>query len=144
MKITEEILKKMIKLRKQGATYKKIMQILGVSKWACINYLKGIEVEKSAVEKAWRKAELEAQEFLREQGFTEIHDLNRICPSPYWDLLAKKGDGWWLIDVTISEGKSIGAKIPRVVSGYTHAILYRDLNGNKWKLVKITFEDVEK
>jgi len=142
-KITEDILKKMIELRKKGYTYGKISQALGVSKWACIRYLKDIKLEPSAVEKAWKKAEIEAINYLKEKGFVEIHNLNSICPSPYWDILAKKENKWWLIDVTISGGKQIGAKIPYFVKGYIHAILYRDINNKNWKLVKLSFEEIE-
>lgn len=141
-KITEDVLEKMIDMRKKGATYKEISEALGVSKWACIRYLKDIKPEPSAVEKAWRQAEIEAMNYLKEKGFTEVHDLNKICPSPYWDILAKKDDRWWLIDVTISEGKKVGAKIPYFVDGYIHAILYRNINNGEWKLVKLSYEEI--
>jgi len=131
----------MVEMRKAGATYREIMQALGVSKWACIRYLRDIKPEPSAVEKAWKQAEMEAIEFLKERGFSDIHNLNNICPSPYWDLLAKKDGKWWLIDVTISEGKRVGAKIPYFVDGYEHAILYRNINDGTWRLVRLSYEE---
>jgi len=142
MKITEEVLEKMRKMRRQGATYSEIQKALNVSRWACITYLKGIKAEKSAVEEAWRKAERDALDYLASRGFQELHNLNKICPSPYWDILAKKDDTWWLIDVTISEGKKMGAKIPYFVDDYTHAILYRNINNNEWKLIKLSFKEI--
>ena len=143
VKITDEKLEKMKGMRRGGATYKEIQREVGVSNWACLAYLKGIEVEQSAVEKVWRKAEKEAIGYLASKGFEDSHDLNRICPTPYWDILARKDKVWWLIDVTVSEGKKIGAKIPYFVDGYIHAILYRNINDEKWKLVKLTYEEVE-
>jgi len=143
VRITEEILEKMREMRRAGATYDEIQKALNISKWACINYLRGIKTTKSAVEKAWRKAENEAFEYLTSKGFEELHDLNKICPSPYWDILGKKKGECWLIDVTISEGKRIGAKIPYFVDGYVHAVLYRNINDKKWKLVKLSYEEVE-
>ena len=130
-------------MRQRGATYKEIQRELTVSKWACLAYLKGVKVEQSAVEKMWRKAEKEAIGYLASKGFGDLHDLNEICPTPYWDILARKEEVWWLIDVTISEGKKIGAKIPYFVDGYIHAILYRNINDKKWKLIKLTYEGVK-
>jgi len=142
-RINQETLNKMCELRKQGLTYKEIMDSLGVSKWACVNYLKDVEVEASAIEAEWRKAEKEAAEFLQRMGFTDIHDLNAICPSPYWDVLARRDGQWWLIDVTVSPRKQIGGKVPFTVEGYMHAILYKNVNTGDWKLVRIIMEEVE-
>jgi len=130
----------MIELRKRGYTYSEIQKALGVSKWACLRYLKDVKVEESAVEEEWKIAEKEAMEFLKKNGFTDIHYLNKICPSPYWDILARKGDEWWLIDVTVSARKEIGAKIPAFVEGYVHAILYKNIHTNEWKLVRMSVE----
>jgi len=138
VRITKEILEKMRELRKKGFTYREISTTLGVSKWSCIRYLKNIEVKKSAIEEEWRKAEEEAITLLKKKGFKEIHNLNKIAPSPYWDILAKKDNKWWLIDVTISSNKTIGAKIPYTTNGYIHAILYKDINTLEWKLVKLS------
>jgi len=142
VKITDEVLEKMREMRRQGATYEGIHKALGVSKWACTAYLKGIAVEQSAIETAWRKAEKDALGYLETRGFEDLHDLNRICPTPYWDILARKDNIWWLIDVTVSEGKRVGAKIPYFVDNYTHAVLYRHINGDKWKLVKLSYDEV--
>jgi len=142
VRITEEILKKMVEMRKAGATYRTIEQALGVSRWACIRYLRNVKPEPSAIEKAWKKAEADAIRFLKKKGFSDIHNLNRICPSPHWDFLARKKRQWWLIDVTISERKKIGAKIPYFVDGYEHAILYRNLNDGSWRLVRLSYEQV--
>jgi len=143
VKITDEVLGKMQEMRRSGAGYDEIQKVLNISKWSCINYLRGIKVTKSAVEKAWRKAEKDASDYLSLNGFEELHDLNKICPSPYWDILGKKKEQWWLIDVTISQGKRIGAKIPYFIDGYIHAVLYRNLNNNEWKLVKLSYEVIE-
>lgn len=129
----------MQKLRKKGTTYKEISNTLGVSKWACITYLKDIEIESSAIEKEWKKAEKDSVDFLAQKGFKEIHDLNKICPTPYWDILAKRDNKWFLIDVTVSPRKQISGKIPYVVDNYNHAILFKNINTNKWKFVKISF-----
>ena len=142
VKITDEILKKMREMRKAGATYREIQNALGISRWACIRYLKDIKVDRSAVEKAWKEAEKKAIEYLWKKGFDEIHNLNEICPSPYWDILAKKDGEWWLIDVTISEGKKLGAKIPYFVDKYRHAILYRYLDRGEWKLVSLSIKEI--
>ena len=142
VKITDELLKKMWEMRQHGMPYAGIQKALGISKWACITYLKDIKVEQSAVEKAWRKAEKEALSYLKTKGFKDLHDLNNICPIPYWDILARKDAVWWLIDVTISEGKRVGAKIPYFVDSYIHAVLYRNINSDKWKLVKLSYEKV--
>jgi len=142
VRITEDVLKKMREMRKAGYTYREIRNALGVSEWACIRYLRDIEVTRSAVGKAWKEAEKKAIKFLQEKGFEEIHDLNKISPSPYWDILAKKDGKWWLIDVTISEGKKLGAKIPYFVDGYIHAILYRYLNNGGWKLVALSVKEI--
>ena len=142
-KITDEILGKMRVMRKEGATYEEIQNALSVSKWACMTYLKGIEIEQSAVEKAWRKAEKDALVYLGTRDFEDLHDLNGMCPTPYWDILARKGTEWWLIDVTVSEGKKIGRKIPYFVDNYIHAILYRHVNDEEWKLVKLSYEEVK-
>ena len=142
-KITKEVLDKMVEMRKKGHTYNEIMRALGVSKWACIHYLKDVKVEKSAIEEEWRKAEIEAIDYLKSLGFTDIHDLNKICPSPYWDILARKDNEWWLIDVTVSANKSIGGKIDRFIDGYIHAILYKNLNTGEWKFIKLSYEEVE-
>ena len=141
-KITKEILDKMATMRKAGATYREIGETLNVSKWACIRYLKDVEIERSAIEKEWRKAEVDAVDYLKERGFMELHDLNKIAPSPYWDIMAKKEGEWWLIDVTVSEGKRIGAKIPYFVDGYVHSILHKSVWKNEWKLIKLHYEEV--
>lgn len=142
VKITSEILEKMKEMRRQGATYREIEDVLNVSRWACITYLKDVKPEEPAIIKEWKKAEEDAFSYLKEKGFTDLHNLNTISPSPYWDILARKNEEWWLIDVTISEGKKLGAKIPRLIDGYIHAILYRNIENNTWKLVKLTYEEI--
>ncbi len=142
-RITKECMDNMVKLRKQGKTYKEIEQTLHVSRWATLKYLKGIKVEKGVVEAEWKKAEDEAKAFIESRGFTDYHNLNSFCPTPYWDILAKYKGKWWLIDVTISDGKRVGAKIPYFTEGYTHAILYRNIHTQEWRMVKLTYEDVK-
>jgi hypothetical protein len=141
-RIDKAILDQMAALRKAGATYEEIESKLGVSRWACIKYLKGIDTPKSAITEEWVKAELEAIEYLRARGFTQIHNLNHICSMPYWDLLAKKGNDFWLIDVTVSPTKQISGKVPYSVNGYINAILYKNINTNEWKLVRIFIEEL--
>jgi len=141
-KITSDVLEAMSLRRRAGATYKEIEDELGVSHWACINYLRDIEVEESAVDKAWKEAEKAAASFLVEKGFVDIHDLNAFSPCGYWDILARKDDIWWLIDVTVSSTKTISGKIPKMVDGYRHAILFRDLTKQTWSLIKVTYEEV--
>ena len=141
-KITTEVLDKMVTMRESGATYKVIEDTLNVSEWACLKYLKGIGGEKSAIEKEWRTAEIDAIEYLKTRGFTELHDLNKISPTAYWDILAKRSNENWLIDVMIGEGKRVGSKIPHFVDGYVHSILHRNVLTNEWKLIKLQYEEV--
>lgn len=141
VKITEDILKRMVEFRKKGYSYNMISEAVGVSKWACIKYLRGVKVPESAVVNNWRQAELEARDWLKQHGFFRIHDLNEICASPYWDYLATKGNENWLVDVTVSGSKNIGAKIPFVVQGYTCAILHKNIHTNKFRFIKVTLEE---
>lgn len=142
-KITPEIHKKMVDMRKGGATYKEIEKSLGIGRWSCLNYLKNVSVDESFIKKEWKKAEEEAIDFLQKKGFGDIHNLNRLCPSPHWDVLARKDKQWWLVDVTISSGKTIGAKIPFTVKEYQHSILYKNIENGEWKLIKVSFEDFD-
>ena len=108
---------------------------LGVSKWACIHYLRDVEVEKSRVDEEWREVEIEAAQVLEKHGFTRIIDLNKLCPSPYWDYYAEKDDEKWLIDVTINSRKDVGEKISRMVDGYHAAILLK--RKDSWEFFEI-------
>lgn len=137
--VTEEIFHKMVDLRRNGATYPEIMQTLGISKWKCIHYLKGIKVDKHFVQKEWEKAQDEGRKVLADLGFSRILDLNKICPSPYWDYYAEKKGEKWLIDVTIDKRKDMVGKVLRTVNGFRHAILLKE-NGN-WKLVELNFKE---
>ena len=140
MKITKEILGKMVEMRKVGATYGDIKAELGVSKWACIHYLRDVEVEKSEMEKEWRAVEAEAAQVLKKHGFERIIDLNTLCPSAYWDYYAEKDGEKWLIDVTINSRKDVGQKIARMVEGHNAAILLK--RESTWEFVEITMKKV--
>jgi len=141
-KITEEIRNKMVECRKEGMTYSEIMKKFNVSKWVCINYLRSIPINRSYIEKKWRLAEEEAEKILLKNGFSNILNLNNICPSPYWDYYAEKNNKRWLIDVTINEKKSIIEKYSRTLDNFICAILYKNENG-KWNLIKINSEVIK-
>ena len=144
-KISEETLARMRELRKAGYSYTYIERALGISRWSSIQYLRDLEPEgeKSAITTEWKNAEYEAKAYLSKRGFQDIHDLNTISPSPFWDILARRENMWWLIDVTVSATKSVGAKIRYTVDGYVHAILYRDMNTKNWTLMRLTLEPVD-
>lgn len=127
-------------MRKRGATYSEIMSELNVSKWACMQYLKDIKYDRSAIEIAWRKAEEEAAQVLKDNGFSHIVDLNKICPSPYWDYYAEKDGKKCLIDVTINQSKNLVKKALYSVDGYKHIVLLK--NGG-WKFMEIYVEEMK-
>lgn len=128
-------------MRKKGHTYRQIQEKLGVSQWACITYLREIKPEKSWVDKEWMKAEEEAKEVLETQGFSNLINLNNICPSSHWDYYCEKDGKRWLIDVTISGGKNIVDKVIRSVDGFESAILFKNTDG--WRMVEINMREIE-
>ncbi len=136
---TEELFHKMVDLRKNGATYPEIMQTLGVSKWKCIHYLKGIKVDKHFVQKEWEKAEKEGAKVLKDLGFSHILNLNKICPSPYWDYYAEKEKERWLVDVTIDKRKDMVGKVLHTLKAFKHAILLK--NEKQWRLIELNFTE---
>jgi hypothetical protein len=142
VRITTEIKNKMIQMRESGATYSEITAALGVTKERCVAYLKDIKLNTqmvSAITKEWKQAELQAVDALDKMMFTDIHNLNAICSTiSSWDYLAKRGNKWWLIDVTINGQKSIAAKRDVTVENYEHAILLK--TDTEWKLIKIMME----
>lgn len=136
MKITKRILGKMEEMRRNGASYKVIAAELGVSKWSCIHYLRDVEIEEtSAVEEEWKEVEIEAAQMLGKHGFTRIINLNKLCPTPYWDYYAEKDDEKWLIDVTINSRKDVGEKISRMIEDHRAAILLK--RGDDWEFFEI-------
>ena len=139
-KITEKIRNEMVELREKGASYRDIMKEVGVSKWSCINYLRDVKVDRSWIEKEWRKAEKDAEYKLKEMGFTHIVNLNDISPSPYWDYYCEKNNKKWLIDVTINQHKNLVDKALREVKGYEMAVLLKKDDG--WKLLEIKVKEV--
>jgi len=139
-KLSQEVYNQMVELRKRGATYPEIMQTLGVSKWQCIHYLKGIEPNKHFAQREWERAQTEGKDVLRNAGFEHIVDLNRICPSPYWDYYAEREGQPWLIDVTIDLRKDMVEKVGHSVEGYNHAILLKQSDGS-WKMIKLNIEE---
>ena len=140
-KVTSDLREEMIDCRKQGMTYNQIMKKFNVSKWTCITYLKNILMDKSYIEKSWKLAEEEAEKVLLKNGFANILNLNKICPSPYWDYYAERGNKRWLIDVTINEKKSVVEKYSRSLKEFICAILHKNEN-NEWKLIKINSEEI--
>ena len=140
MKITSEINKKMIAMREEGASYNQIVSALGVSKWACRQYLGDVIVDPSWVEEAWKKAEEEAATLLIEHGFTDLLNLNLICPQATWDYYAKKDNNWWLIDVTVNNSKDIGRKITQMIDGIRAAILLK--KEGSWAFFEVTKKEL--
>lgn len=134
-KISPEILKEMRKLRKKGLSYNEIINQIGVSKWACIQYLRDIKVNQSAIEIAWKTAEKAANEVLKQKGFTHVLNLNDICSSPYWDYYGFKDNKRFLIDVTINQGKNLVAKSLQKITGFNHIVLLK--KGDEWKFIEI-------
>ncbi len=140
VRITEKIHNEMVEMRKNGSTYSDIMNKLNVSKWTCMNHLKGIKPEENWTRKEWQKAEIEARKVLESMGFNHILDLNEVCNvAPFWDYYAElEGGEQWLIDVTTNTQKSLAEKQSRGVKGFKLGILYRDLS--EWRLIRIASE----
>ena len=136
--VTKELFDKMVSLRKTGATYPEIMQTLGVSKWKCMHYLRGIEIDKHFIQKEWEKAEREGRDVLTNLGFSHILNLNEICPSPYWDYYGEKKNERWLVDVTIDKRKDMVAKVMHTVKGFRHSILFKEKG--EWTLIELNFK----
>ena len=138
-KITENVLNRMVELRKKGCTYAEIMEETKVSKWSCIQYLRDIKIDKSAIEIAWRKAEKEAVQILKDNGFSHIINLNEISPSPYWDYYGEKDNKKFLIDVTINQGKNLITKALQRIKGYNHIVLLK--KDKDWKFIEIKLKE---
>lgn len=144
-RVTEDLLDRMREMRRLGHSYPSISRSTGISKTTCMHYLRDTEIQQPAEvnEQEWKNAEQLAKGYLEQRGFRDIHDLNAISPSSYWDLLARRKGKWWLVDVTVSATKSIGAKLPFAIKGYIHAILYRNLTTKEWTFVRVTLEPVK-
>lgn len=136
-KITQEKLDEMIEARKKGATYVEIEARFNVSRWVTIHYLKDIQQEITIAEELWKQAERKAEVFLSEKGYVDIINLNAICPTGYFDILASKDNQKWLIDVTINESKDLANKSMRVIPHYRCAILYISHNLESYRLVEL-------
>lgn len=136
-KITKDILDKMIKLRKSGATYKEIEAEFNISRQTCIHYLRNLSVDESVSVAIWKQAEQKAINVLSERGFSDIIDLNEISPSGYFDILAKKGNEKWLFDVTINESKDLAAKSARLINGFHCGILYFTHDLCEYRIVEL-------
>jgi hypothetical protein len=141
MKITKDVLDAMVAMRKKGVSYKNIGEKLGVSKWSCTQYLRNIEVDRSAIEIEWRQAEEEAASVLTKNGFTNLINLNTISPSPYWDYYAERLGNRYLIDVTINQHKNLVDKSLRTVDGFKHVVLLRE-SPDHWKFLEITLKEI--
>lgn len=141
MKITSEINKKMIVMRKEGASYTQITNVLGVSKWACRQYLSDIIVDSSWIEKAWKKAETDAVALLAKHGFSDILNLNLICPQASWDYYAVFDNERWLIDVTINNHKDVVRKANQMINGFKSAILLKK-GDDSWTFFEINKEEI--
>jgi hypothetical protein len=141
VRITREMHDKMVEMRKAGAPYSEIQAAFKVSKWACINHLRDVEIDGSWVSDEWQQAEDEAESILESMGFSHILNLNKICNvAPYWDYFTEKDGDKWLIDVTVNTQKSLVEKQSRGVEGFNLGILYK--NTHEWKLLKISAEVV--
>jgi hypothetical protein len=141
VRITQDVHNKMVEMRKAGAPYSDIQAAFKVSKWACINHLRDVELEQCWVSEEWQQAEDEAESILESMGFSHILDLNKICNvAPYWDYFAEHDGEKWLIDVTVNTQKSLVEKQSRGVEGFNLGILYK--NTTEWKLLKISAEVV--
>lgn len=136
-KINKDVLDKMVAARTSGKTYKEIESELGVSRWASITYLKDIQVDKGVSNLIWKQAETKAGTILKERGYTNILNLNRICPSCYFDYYCTKGNQRWLVDVTINESKDLASKSLRLVDDFVCAILYLSHDLKTYRLVKL-------
>lgn len=136
-KVTQELLDQMIKARKNGATFAEIEVQFNVSRWTTTHYLQGMKTEEGIAEPLWKKAEKKAKEVLLENGFTDIIDLNVICPTGYFDILATKNNEKWLLDVTINEAKDLAAKSMRIIPEYRCAILYMSHDLNSYRLMEL-------
>ena len=123
-KLTQDKLDAMIDARKKGATYMEIEARFNVSRWTTIHHLKQIETEVAVADVLWKQAETVAETFLSHRGFVDIINLNVICPTGYFDILATKDNKKWLIDVTINEAKDLAAKSIRVIPEYRCAVMY--------------------
>ena len=132
-KVTQEMLSRMVEARANGAIYKDIMAQFNISKNTAIQYLKHIKINESVSVEIWKQAEKKALDVLLSKGYTDIVNLNEICPNGYFDILAFKDKEKWLIDVTINEQKDLANKMTRLVDNYRCAILYfsHDLNNNR-------------
>lgn len=106
-------------------------------KWKTIRCLKKIETQQNIVDALWKQAEKKAPEFLKENKFTHIIDLNKISPQSHFDYYAEKEKDKWLIDVTINKSKDLIEKRLRLVDGYRCAILYIDNTLQKVRLVEL-------
>jgi hypothetical protein len=141
VRITKETHDKMVEMRKSGAPYSEIQAAFKVSKWACINHLRDIELEQNWVSEEWQQAEDEAESILESMGFSHILNLNKICNvAPYWDYFAERDGEKWLVDVTVNTQKSLVEKQAKGVDGFSLGILYK--NTSDWKLLKISAEVV--
>ncbi len=138
-KITQDILDRMTILRKQGYSYKQIREETRVSEWACITYLRNVKMEKGISEIMWKKAEEDAAQILKNNGFSHIVNLNELCPSPHWDYYAEKDNEKFLIDVTINQSKNLIDKALRRVEGYSHVVLLK--TDKEWKFIEIHLKE---
>jgi hypothetical protein len=136
-RVTQDLLDKMVAARKKGATYQEIEAMFNVSRWTTLHYLKGIEQEVTVAEELWKQAEEKAELFLSKRGFTDIINLNLICPTGYFDILATKVNHKWLIDVTINESKDLASKSMRVIPNYRCGVLYISHNLETHRLVEL-------
>lgn len=136
-KVTQKMLDEMIDARKKGATYSEIEARFNVGRWTTLHYLKGIEPEITVADALWKQAESKAEIILSDRGFTDIVNLNVICPTGYFDILATKDNKKWLIDVTINEAKDLANKSIRVIPAYRCAVLYISHDLEKHRLVEL-------
>ncbi len=133
-KVTKELLEQMTEARKSGATYKEIQERFGVGQWVTIHYLRGVTPEDNLGSEIREEARKKAIKLLKERGFVDVLNLKEICTATSFDFAAKKGNAWWLIDIKISELKTISLKAVQLIGNYQHAVIVfnPDLKSNRW------------
>ena len=123
----------MIELRKQGHSYRQIENILDVSRYSTITYLKDIQINNTSKRDAWKEIEDQGMQYLKDCGFENIINLNKISnQNSSWDYYGTKNGQEYLFDTTIDDRKPIIKKIESLKDGYIGVILYYSFNKQKF------------
>lgn len=139
--VSADLAAKIIQDRTEGLTYTELAKKYSVSKWWCIQHLRSIKPNLSWLEAKWRSAENDGEQLLHTLGYSHIINLNRLCPSPYWDYYAEKDGQRWLFDVTINGAKDLIDKGLRAIEGFNHAVLLKADTG--WQFIEIRTRQIE-